>query len=163
MDPPTKESQSVASVVGLRPKISSNTATVGGSKVQTHPTRTIHKQQIKGNPLDRLCGYILNWKILEEISSRGDRAGNSSRGGQSREQNFEPLPDVYSSYTQYVEAWEPLMIKEMQESIMSAFQGTSNTNLSTGQFHCSVVDGKVVSSLTHLEANFNITNYKDYR
>jgi hypothetical protein len=65
------------------------------------------------------------------------------------------LPDVYSSYSSYVEAWEPLMIREVQESLISKFSSLMSSTVS-GTFHCTVVPDRGTEGETiHLECSFN--------
>ena len=74
---------------------------------------------------------------------------------QNSSETVSVLPDVYDSYEAYVEAWEPLMIKEVQDSLVSKFTSLISTTVS-GTFHCTVLPDRGVDTPNmHLECSFN--------
>ena len=143
---------------GLRPKS-------GGLKVRSgKPFQGGHSVPRAGNPLDQLCCQLLNWNIMEYVSK------SSTSSNRDRQMELIPncevkmLPDVYESYEQYVEAWEPLMVKEIQESVASKLLSKIEASTNSGVFHCSQAEAATdaeSSELVQLDCNFYVSQAFD--
>lgn len=108
-----------------------------------------------GNPLDKLCEHVLNWDILDDVSGNICPKSFDYIQDHSEAIPVSVLPDVYDSYMTYVDAWEPLMIKEVQDSLVSKFPSLMNTTVS-GTFHSTVVPDRGADSPNmQLECTFN--------
>lgn len=69
------------------------------------------------------------------------------------------LPDVYRTYAEYAAAWEPIMIREIQDGIVSNFASTIESAL-TGTFHCTVATHRADDCpLQHLESTFSAGSF----
>ena len=60
------------------------------------------------NVEDKFCGRILSW----ELNSEGEE--------------LTPLPSVYTTYDQYLQSWEPVVIAEIKANILSSLNSSSN-------------------------------------
>ena len=108
-----------------------------------------------GNPLDKLCEQILRWNILEDVGGNICPKSFDYVQDHSTSSPVKVLPDVYDSYVAYVEAWEPLMIREVQDSLVSKFPSLINATVS-GTFHSTVVPDRGADSANlQLECTFN--------
>lgn len=108
-----------------------------------------------GNPLDKLCKQILSWNILEDVSGNICPKSFDYIQDHNTSSPVSVLPDVYDSYMAYVEAWEPLMIREVQDSLVSKFPSLMNTTVS-GTFHSTVLPDRGADSPNiQLECTFN--------
>ena len=148
-------SESTSTSSGLRPKGKpqvSNSLKNGKSAF----SRSRHAGD--GNPLDRLSEIILGWNILEDVANTTRKSFESDKNWQL-DGAVDVLPDVYRSYNEYASAWEPIMIKEMQDAIVSKFASTIESALS-GTLHSTVASHRSPdSTMQHLESSFNYDGY----
>ncbi len=72
------------------------------------------------NVLDRLAKKLLQWDFLSDWKS-------DSRD-RNAEFSFRSLPDAFTSSQQYIETWEPLMIREFQQNIIADIRSNWNAN-----------------------------------
>jgi hypothetical protein len=109
-------------------------------------------------PLDRLSQRLLDWELLNEF--------NKGTGLKSVDIEYEQplpdappkLPDVYRTYDEYISAWEPMMIKDMQDSIVSKFSSNLESS-AAGKLVCTVGGSRGEDiALTTLECTFFIDN-----
>lgn len=66
------------------------------------------------NPLERLCELLLDWRILDDISS-----GRNTRTDNNTGSTFNLLPNSFLTCQEYVTAWEPLLIEEIKANVVS--------------------------------------------
>lgn len=108
-----------------------------------------------GNPLEKLCEQILNWNILEDVADNICPKSFDYIQDHNISSPVSVLPDVYNSYMAYVDAWEPLMIREVQDSLISKFATLVNATVS-GTFNSTIVPDRGADSPTlQLECAFN--------
>ena len=144
-------SSSESTAGGLRPK-----SKTSATSVRKYATSTIGRsnQARDGNPLDRLSAILLDWNILDDVVTSNKKSYESDKNWQL-DGEVEVLPEVYRTYDEYAEAWEPIMIKEIQDAIVSKFALTVDSAL-FGTFHCTVGGHRSPESpLQHLESTFN--------
>ncbi len=145
----TSSSGGESSSSSRRPKISvaGRTTRVSGFSARNSASH--------GNPLGRLCDCILSWDIMDDACQNLSPKSFDWVRDHSTIEPVSVLPNVYLSYSSYVEAWEPLMIREVQESLISKFSSLMSSTVS-GTFHCTVVPDRGTEGETiHLECSFN--------
>lgn len=72
------------------------------------------------NILDRLAKKILQWDFISDWKGE---VGNKS------EHLFRVLPDAFTSSQQYIETWEPLLIRETQQGIIADIRSEWNSSI----------------------------------
>jgi hypothetical protein len=106
---------------------------------------------VNSNPLDRLCSRLLSWKFVQDASkavqSRTDRIFEYIMPTEG----IQVLPNVYKSFEDYASAWEPHMIEEMKESILSHFRVPKEPSI---PFHTNVLEGAQNSIFVTLISTF---------
>lgn len=70
-------------------------------------------RRLCANPLDRLSEKLLDWDFQSTLSEDKKRPISSV--------NPTKLPIVFHNYPEYIKSWEPLVIEEMMENVISNF------------------------------------------
>ncbi|RYG95315.1 hypothetical protein EON65_56155 [archaeon] len=118
-------------------------------------------KRLCSNPIDRLCDLLLPWDFYGALSSPSDSSSSNN-------EKLSQVPLSFSCYHHYISVWEPLMLEEMRQSILSTFQGTSSSSSGqagggrrlTGHFQFSLPDKLTEKSVT-LQGMFTSENDSD--
>jgi hypothetical protein len=106
---------------------------------------------VNSNPLDRLCSRLLSWKFVQDASKAVQSRADRSFDHVILPEGIQVLPNVYKSFEDYASAWEPLMIEEMKESILSHFRIPKEPSI---PFHTNVLEGAQNSIFVTLISTF---------
>ena len=148
-----------ANAVGLRPKASSEKI----SDRRPVGKRNFLLKSANVNPLLRLTERLLNWDFMHELVMNDSIKSIDADVDEQNNEELAPLPDIYETYEDYVEAWEPVMIKEIQDSTLSKFFGGVDSQLA-GSVLCTVIENRsttitttatVPSAVMSLECKFS--------
>jgi hypothetical protein len=122
----------------------------------------IRRNKTKGSttgPLDRLSQHLLDWDILAAVGKVNPNKSVDVEYEQPPPEVSDKLPDVYRTYEDYINAWEPMMIKDIQDSIVSRFSTNADAALA-GQLVCTAggnrTEGGGKVPLTALECTFSL-------
>jgi hypothetical protein len=101
----------------------------------------------------------LDWDVLAAIGRGNPDKSVDVEYEQPPQEVSDKLPDVYRTYEDYIDAWEPMMIKDIQDSIVSRFSTNVDASL-VGQLVCTAGgnrgEGGDKVPLTALECTFSI-------
>jgi hypothetical protein len=102
------------------------------------------------NPLERLAERLLDWNVLQEAAINASPKSVDDVYEHPPVTSLAKLPEVYKSFDEYVEAWEPPMIADMRSGVVSKFFTLVNES-ARGPVTCTAskvpVEGAAVLSL----------------
>ena len=142
----------------LRPTQSHERPAVGRRPTHSAPRSTITRD----NPLKLFSENILDWNLLDNAVKYINPGNIDEEYENGIHTDLKLLPDVYNSFADYLGAWEPVMIHDIQEGTASKFVEliASSTN---GEVVCttSIEPAAEDSKITVLECSFGFdTNRK---
>jgi hypothetical protein len=119
-------------IIGRRPKHKSGQdATATSSNLMfNQPNRPDISgfKRICSNPLDRLCEILLDWdfpaSMLATMKSKngGTEVHGTFDNLYFNENGFIKLPLTFQNFYEYITMWEPLIIEEMKENVLSNYK-----------------------------------------
>lgn len=100
----------------------------------------VHIKRICANPLDRLCDLLLDWDVMADLA-KPPTGKPSADENSALEPVGEQLPAFFSCFHEYISRWEPLVIEEMKENVLSNFRSKTIQGVKKGylQFSCTDV------------------------
>ncbi len=92
----------------------------GGTSTSAEPQFI---KRLCSNALDRMCEKVLDIDFVQSIVDRSTTKAVTGQGNIKNGDNrgLALLPIVYDTFFDYVRAWEPLLILEMREAMISNF------------------------------------------
>ena len=144
-------------IVGRRPKTKDHQFSIS-SLVPQKFNEVNGIKRVCANPLDRLSELLLDWEFEKSFLSESDRGNSRNKSSIASAANllespsawsrpeFVKLPLTFQSFQEYISLWEPLMIEEMRENILSNYKTKSANEISKGCFQFQ--SSKVLPSTT---------------
>ena len=146
---------------GLRKRIQSrDNAGSGLSQAKSHTTSSSSQlgARITGSPLDRLADLILSWDLNDLATGNGtfsnaqvdnslaNKTEDSTVKAHNRQHmNISPalqIPTRFSNFDEYLEAYEPLMLQELQANIRSSLAAATIQSQRRGWLHVGEADNE---------------------
>jgi hypothetical protein len=119
-------------IIGRRPKHKSglDSAATNSTSMFNHHNRPDISgfKRICSNPLDRLCEILLDWdfptSMLATMKSKngGTETNVAYDNLYFNENGFIKLPLTFQNFYEYITMWEPLIIEEMKENVISNYK-----------------------------------------
>ena len=91
------------------------------------------------NPIERLCTLLLDWEMLS----------SGSKSSREQAESFQSIPLSFPSTEDYIRTWEPLLVDEIKENLMSNIPMSTRKSC-TGKFRVSEAFSKCDSTLVKL-------------
>ncbi len=105
------------------------------------------------NPLDRMTKQLLKFDFIEAINdARSNLSVLSLEEG--AKSPMRQLPNTFASYIEYIKLWEPLLINEIQETIVSNFIKQDVRNIPMGKVTAQENEQKTTPELVNLTCSF---------
>lgn len=118
--PPAKDNKPI---IGRRPK--AKDPNIPPSSTSVPPMKeNANLKRICANPLDRLCEILLDWDFGAAITASLNKPSNGrdSPPNALDHPEFVKLPLTFNNFHQYIMMWEPLMIEELRENVISNYK-----------------------------------------
>lgn len=86
------------------------------------PTAAGNSRKYSVNPQDRICELLLPWRLVD------DHARSQSRDRQQSGNQHSRIPLNFPDYDDYIETWEPLLVEEIECSILKGLPENTKSN-----------------------------------
>lgn len=106
----------------------------------------------QNSALDRLAKLLLQWDFIEDFHSRRKQRQAVL---ESISSSSASLPTTFSTSLEYIQAWEPLIVKEIKAGIISEVVGRGSNHQGTGKALLRKPSSGQVNFLSRVDANFN--------
>ena len=131
-------------------RVKQNKTVLSTSKIDESSSTLVNKAGMSNvNPLDQMCKLILEWK-LDSITDMIERPPK--------------IPLIFDSIENYIRIWEPLLVSDMKENILSNLSYSSFDKCKSGSIFLTqipnnnkgcIVDCSFTLQETNIKSNFD--------